>query len=145
MIIKNNNILLFSSPTIPALPISMFKFFSRCFRFKKSMALPVSFVSGFKFKVGSVITSDEKIKGILLLNNSIKISSLCSCRVSLMSLFIGSNTLIFIPGTSSKSRLAYFVMASFPAVSLSKAKIISSNCLSSFIALMCSSVSPLVP
>ena len=127
---------------MPALPISVFKFFSKCFRFKKSSGLLFTTDStDFPFSIGSF----ERKISCLFSNNSTKILSSCPCKVSLMSLFIGSAVVNFSFGYSALSIAPYFCTASCPAASLSKKKTISSNCGKSFTACWCSSVNPFVP
>ena len=153
MIIKNNNNREFSSPTMPDFPIWLLRFDNRFFCFKKSIAvgsLELEYGSFFGSSIGFLlifssiekfISSSENKIGFRLFNNSINISFSCNCKVSLMSLFGNSIVLILCFLNCSE----YFLTASFPASSLSKQKIISSNFSSSKMAFWISSFSPFVP
>lgn len=153
----NSNNRLFASPTIPLCSISLLISCSRLFCFKISMVFSkmgcFGLGSGVTFCfIGSsiivLVSSIENKKGISFLWSIkwIKMSVSCPIIKLLISSLCGVSTwLIFTFGCSSRSISAYFVTASFPALSPSKKKMISSNCFKGLIAFRISWFSPFVP
>ena len=147
MIYNNNR--LFSSPIIPLCSINLLSSFSKSFCFNIVVGCELSVVGLTCFEcITSVVSSIEKevVISVLSLIKCTKISSVCPWTKLFISSFSGVFTLvIFMVGWISLITSLYLFMASFPALSPSKKKTISSNCFNSLIACKCSSVSPFVP